>query len=75
MTYQDKSAKWGELVAYAAQGHEFASHSVSHAQFGILDTMRTLILPTGTSKEEIEKNLGPKHTFSIECPYVLKTNV
>ena len=65
---QKSGAKWGELKAYAAKGHEFASHSVSHAQFGILDDIN-LVYELEKSKEEIINHLGPKHTFSIECPY------
>ena len=59
---------WDEFKVYAAQGHEFASHSVSHAQFGILDDVN-LIYELDKSKEEILNHLGPEHTFSIECPY------
>ncbi len=65
---QKSGAKWDELKTYAAQGHEFASHSVSHAQFGILDDAN-LIYELEKSKEEIMNRLGLKHTFSIECPY------
>jgi len=65
---QKSGATWEELKVYAQQGHEFASHSVSHAQFGILDDVN-LVYELEKSKEEIEKYLGPKHTFSIECPY------
>jgi len=61
-------ATWDELKVYAAQGHEFASHSVSHPQFGILDDAN-MVYELDKSKEEILNNLGPEHTFSIECPY------
>jgi peptidoglycan/xylan/chitin deacetylase (PgdA/CDA1 family) len=62
------SANWDEMKIYATQGHEFASHSISHAQFGILDEVN-LVYELEKSKEEIMKQLGPKHIFSIECPY------
>jgi peptidoglycan/xylan/chitin deacetylase (PgdA/CDA1 family) len=65
---QKSGANWDELKTFTAQGHEFASHSVSHAQFGILDDVN-LIYELEKSKEEIINHLGPKHTFSIECPY------
>ena len=65
---QKTGATWDELKMYATQGHEFASHSVSHAQFGILDDAN-LIYELEKSKEEILDQLGPEHTFSIECPY------
>ena len=61
-------ATWDQLKTYTAQGHEFASHSVSHAQFGILDDIN-LDYELDKSKEEILNHLGPEHTFSIECPY------
>jgi hypothetical protein len=65
---QKSGATWEELKAYASLGYEFASHSVSHAQFGILDDVN-LIYELEKSKEEIEVHLGPQHTFSVECPY------
>ena len=65
---QKSGATWDALKVFTAQGHEFASHSVSHAQFGILDD-ENLIYELDKSKEEILNHLGPVHTFSIECPY------
>lgn len=65
---QKCGANWDELKTYASLGFEFASHSVSHAQFGILDDAN-LVYELDKSKKEILNNLGPKHTFSIECPY------
>jgi len=65
---QKSGAKWDEIKIYATQDHEFASHSVSHAQFGILDD-KNLIYELEKSKEEILDHLGAEHTFSIECPY------
>jgi peptidoglycan/xylan/chitin deacetylase (PgdA/CDA1 family) len=65
---QKSGATWDELKAYVSLGYEFASHSISHAQFAILDDVN-LLYELEKSKEEIEMHLGPKHTFSIECPY------
>jgi peptidoglycan/xylan/chitin deacetylase (PgdA/CDA1 family) len=65
---QKTGVTWDELKVYAAQGHEFASHSVSHAQFGILDDAN-LVYELEKSREEILNHLGPKHIFSVECPY------
>jgi len=64
----DITATWDELRTYAGQGHEFASHSVSHAQLATLDDPN-LAYELEKSREEILSFLGPAHTFSIECPY------
>ncbi|MDX1741207.1 MAG: polysaccharide deacetylase family protein, partial [Rhodothermales bacterium] len=64
----DVNATWNDLSSYASRGHEFASHSVSHAQLATLDSLN-LIYELERSLEEIETHLGTKHTFSVEAPY------
>lgn len=59
---------WDQLKGIAEKGHEFASHSISHPQFAILDDVN-LRYELEKSKEEIFNHLGPRHTFSFECPY------
>ncbi len=59
---------WAELKTIAAQGHEFASHSVSHPQFAICDDAN-MKYELEKSKEELLNQLGPRHTFSHECPH------
>lgn len=59
---------WAELRKIAAQGHEFASHSISHPQFAICDDAN-LAWQLEQSKAELAEQLGPKHTFSHECPH------
>ncbi|MFC2125754.1 polysaccharide deacetylase family protein [Bacteroidota bacterium] len=59
---------WVEMKEYSKNGHEFASHSISHPQFAILDDAN-LQYELEKSREEILKHLGQEHTFSMECPY------
>ncbi|MGH9719526.1 MAG: polysaccharide deacetylase family protein [Bryobacteraceae bacterium] len=59
---------WDEFRKYAAQGHEFASHTVSHPFMPALDEAN-ILYEAEKSTEDIREQLGPKHTFSIECPY------
>ena len=61
---------WAELkeIAAQAQGHEFASHSISHPQFAICDDVN-MKYELEKSKEELLNQLGPQHTFSHECPH------
>jgi len=59
---------WDELKVIAAQGHEFASHSVSHPQLAICDD-QNILFELEKSRDEILEHLGPKHTFSHECPH------
>ncbi len=64
----DNRVTWDEIRDYSDQGHEFASHSVSHAQFAILDEPN-LLYELERSREEIVSRLGLRHGFSVECPY------
>lgn len=59
---------WDEIGEYAARGHEFASHTLSHPRLAIMDepNMRWEL---EKCREEILQKLGPGHTFSCECPY------
>jgi hypothetical protein len=59
---------WDELKALAKQGHEIASHSVTHPRLAVLDEPN-LVYELEKSRQEILDHLGAKHTFSIECPY------
>lgn len=59
---------WDELNKYASQGHEFASHTISHPRLSVMDEVN-LIYELEKSKEDILNNMGPEHTFSVECPY------
>lgn len=59
---------WDEIRVYASQGHEFASHMVTHPRMAALDE-KNMLYELEKSREEILNQLGVKHTFSAECPY------
>ncbi len=59
---------WDMIKTYASQGHEFASHMVTHPYMAALDEIN-LKYELEKSREEILDKLGPKYTFSAECPY------
>ena len=59
---------WDEIREFAARGHEFASHMVTHPRLAALDEANTLY-ELEKSREEILNQLGPRHTFSAQVPY------
>ncbi len=59
---------WQQYKSYALQGHEIASHTVTHPRLAILDSVN-LLYELQQSKADIEKYLGKEYTFSAECPY------
>jgi peptidoglycan/xylan/chitin deacetylase (PgdA/CDA1 family) len=59
---------WDELASLAKQGHEIGSHTVTHPRLAVLDDAN-LAYELEKSRQDIEQRLGPKHTFSVECPY------
>ena len=59
---------WEEAKEFAARGHEFGSHTITHPRLAVLDEPN-MLYELEKSKEEIEKQLGPDHTFSAECPF------
>lgn len=59
---------WNEIKQFAAQGHEFGSHTISHPRLAVLDE-QNLLYEMEKCKAEILKQLGPEHTFSAECPF------
>ncbi len=68
--YQPQSGdlSWDDINNYASQGHEFASHTISHPRLSVMDEAN-LLYELEKSKEDILNNMGPEHTFSVECPY------
>ena len=63
-----QSLTWNRVRHMAAHGHEFASHTVTHPYLCILDEAN-IQYELEKSKEEIDEQLGPRFTFSAECPY------
>ena len=59
---------WDDYKGYTAEGHEIASHTVTHPRLAALDETN-LIYELQQSKDDIEKYLGTAYTFSAECPY------
>lgn len=65
-----QGVSWEEFRRYAAQGHEFASHSVSHPYFSSIDEQHNAY-EIEKSLQELREKLGPEHAFSLECPHAL----
>ena len=59
---------WDLLRRYAAMGHEFASHTISHPFTPALDRAN-IAYELDKSTEDIREQLGARHTFSAELPY------
>lgn len=59
---------WPEIKQFAARGHEFGNHTISHPRLAVLDDPN-LLFELKKCKEEILQQLGPAHTFSAECPF------
>lgn len=59
---------WQDYKKYAAEGHEIASHTVTHARLAVLDEAN-LLYELEQSKADIAEHLGKELTFSAECPY------
>lgn len=59
---------WAEIKAFAANGHEFGSHTISHPRLAVLDE-QNMLYELEKCKEEIQQQLGADHTFSAECPF------
>ena len=59
---------WDEIRQFAANGHEFGSHTISHPRLAVLDEAN-MLYELEKCKEEIAMKLGAAHTFSAECPF------
>lgn len=59
---------WDEIRTFAKQGHEFASHTVTHPYVCALDEVNALY-ELEKSREDILNQLGLPYTFSAEVPY------
>ena len=59
---------WEDYKDYATEGHEIASHTVTHPKLAVLDSVN-LMYELNQSKADILNNLGVQYTFSAECPY------
>jgi peptidoglycan/xylan/chitin deacetylase (PgdA/CDA1 family) len=59
---------WTDIKKYAAQGHEFASHMITHPRLAALDETN-IMYEAQKSRLDILHNLGAKYTFSAEGPF------
>lgn len=59
---------WEEFRRYAKRGHEFGSHTISHARLAVLDEVN-MLYELEKSREDIRTQLGDHHTFSAEGPF------
>jgi peptidoglycan/xylan/chitin deacetylase (PgdA/CDA1 family) len=59
---------WNDIRRYATQGHEFASHMITHPRLSVLDEPN-MLYELEKSREEILHQLGAKYTFSGEGPF------
>ena len=64
----ERHLTWDDLKALAAQGFEFSSHTITHPRLAVLDDAN-LDYELEKSREDILDHLGPKHTFTVECPF------
>jgi peptidoglycan/xylan/chitin deacetylase (PgdA/CDA1 family) len=63
-----EGVNWDDIRIYANQGHEFASHMVTHPYMAALDEPN-MLYELEKSRDEIQDKLGAEYTFSAECPY------
>ena len=59
---------WQDLKNYTLEGHEIASHSITHPRMAVLDKVN-LLYELEQSRLDIKNYLGEDFTFSAECPY------
>nr|WP_294940708.1 polysaccharide deacetylase family protein [uncultured Mucilaginibacter sp.] len=59
---------WANIRHYAAQGHEFASHMITHPRLAALDEPN-MLYEMKSSRLDILRELGAKYTFSAEGPF------
>ena len=63
-----EGVNWDDLAALAREGFEISSHTVTHPRLAVLDEAN-MVYELEKSRQEILERLGPKHTFTVECPY------
>lgn len=64
----EDTTSWAQYRSYSAQGHEIASHTVTHPRLAALDEAN-LLYELEQSKADLLKFIGPESTFSAEGPY------
>ena len=64
----DDVLTWDMTRTFAAQGHEFSSHMVTHPYMCALDEAN-IMYELEKSREELLKQIGIRHTIATELPY------
>lgn len=64
----EDTTTWADLRTYGEEGHEIASHTVTHPRLAVLDEAN-LLYELEQSKADIQQFMGERFTFSAECPY------
>lgn len=64
----EDTTSWEQYKSYSAQGHEIASHTVTHPRLAALDKVN-MLYELEQSKADLLKYIGPESTFSAEGPY------
>jgi peptidoglycan/xylan/chitin deacetylase (PgdA/CDA1 family) len=65
---REDTTSWEQYKSYAAQGHEIASHTVTHPRLAVLDEVN-MRYELEQSKADLLKFIGPESIFSAEGPY------
>jgi len=65
---KEDTTTWDDLKIYLSEGHEIASHTVTHPRLAVLDEAN-LLYELEQSKADVQQFLGEASTFSAECPY------
>lgn len=64
----EDTTSWEQYKSFSAQGHEIASHTVTHPRLAVLDEVN-MLYELEQSKADLLKFIGPVSTFSAEGPY------
>ena len=64
----EDTTSWEQYKSYASQGHEIASHTVTHPRLAVLDEVN-MLYELEKSKADLLKFLGEESIFSAEGPY------
>lgn len=64
----EDTTSWEQYKSYSAQGHEIASHTVTHPRLAVLDEVN-MRYELEQSKADLLKFIGPESTFTAEGPY------
>ena len=64
----EDTTSWEQYKTYAAQGHEIASHTVTHPRLAVLDEVN-MLYELEQSRADLLKFIGEESIFTAEGPY------